>query len=164
MTAQGLEAIALGADAAGAPTGNWRLWARIRAAGSLLRPGMVVLTMVVAAFLLAMILVLQLQLQAARIATVNELERELAQLQRVRSALLVEAATASDLPRIQQRAVELMMHPAEPTVITQSGPGSARRISPAPIWSDPAPPDVPHWRERFWHALMRWTGRGPADP
>lgn len=164
MTAQGLEVIALGADVAGAPTGIWGLRARIRAAGSLLRPGMVVLTLVVAAFLLAMILVLQLQLQAARIATVNELERELAQLQRVRSALLVEAATASDLPRIQQRAAELMMHPAEPTVITQPRPGSARRLSPAPAWSDPVPPDVPHWRERFWHALMRWTGRGPAEP
>lgn len=164
MNARGLDAIGLGADRPAAPGGVSGLWARFRAAGTFPRPGVVVLTLVVAAFLLAMLLVLQLQLQAARIATVNELERELAQLQRVRSALLVEAATESDLPQIQRRASELGMHQAESAAAARPLPRGSHWIGPPPGWSDPAPPELPHWRERFWHALMRWTGRGPAAP
>ncbi len=162
MTAQGIDAIAFGADRAGAANGVSGLWTRVRAAGTLPRPGVVVLTLVTAAFLIAMILVLQLQLQATRIATVNELERELSQLQRVRSALLVEAATASNLPRIQRRAGELGMQPAEAGAVFSPPPRAVPWVAPPPTWSDPAPPDAPHWRERFWHALLLWTGRSPA--
>lgn len=162
MNARGTDFIALGADGSGTSAGISGLWTRIRSAGTLPRPGVVVLTLVAAAFLVTMILVLQLQLQATRIATVNELERELSQLQRVRSALLVEAATASNLPRIEQRAGELGMHPAETTAITSPPARGSSRVGPAPTWSDPVPPDIPHWRDRFWHALLRWTGRGPS--
>lgn len=159
-----MDLIALGTEGSGTFAGISGLWARIRSTGTLPGPGVVVLTLVAAAFLVAMILVLQLQLQAARIATVNELERELAQLQRVRSALLVEAATASNLPRIQQRAGRLGMHPAEPAAVISTPPRGDIRIGPSPAWSDPAPPDVPHWRDRFWDALLRWTGRSPSGP
>ena len=159
-----MDLIALGSPGTSTSAGDSSLWARFRAAGTLPRPGVVVLTLVAAAFLVAMILLLQLQLQAARIATVNELERELTQLQRVRSALLVEAATASNLPRIQQRAGELGMGPAEPIAITSLPPHGDIRIGPPPAWSDPAPPDIPHWRDRFWNALLRSTGRITAGP
>ena len=162
MNAQGLEGIGLGPERAAAAPRLFGLGPWIGAAGNLPRPGVVLLTLVAAAFLVAMILVLQLQLQASRIATVNELERELAQLQRVRSALLVEAATSSDLPQIQQRAGELGMRPAEATTIDAPLPPGGPWISPPPAWSDPAPPVIPNWRERFWHALLRWTGRSPA--
>ncbi|MDE2936142.1 MAG: cell division protein FtsL [Chloroflexota bacterium] len=163
MNVQGTDFIALGdAGSSGKSAGFTGLWARIRSAGTLPRPGVVVLTLVAAAFLVTMILVLQLQLQAARIATVNELERELSQLQRVRSALLVESATASNLPRIEQRAGELGMHPAEPAATISPPTRSRSRVGPSPTWSDPAPPEIPHWRDRFWHALLRWTGRSPS--
>ncbi len=157
-----MELLALGGERTGTAGGFSGLWARIRSTGTLPRPGVVVLTLVAAAFLVAMILVLQLQLQAARIATVNELERELFQLQRVHSALLVEAATASNLPRIEQRAGELGMLPAEPTAATSPRSRGVARVGPPPAWSDPVPPEIPHWRERFWQALLRWTGRSPA--
>ena len=146
--------------AAAADVAGW--WSRIRTAGTILRPSVVVLTLVMAAFLLAMLLVLQLQMQAARIATVNELERELAQLQRMRSALLVEVATASDLPRIQQRAVELGLQPSEPAAAYELGSSDGLRNAVPSAWTEPLPPQIPHWRERLWDAVLRWAGRGPA--
>ncbi len=160
LTAQRLGALPLGATRTGPIRAAAGWWVGIRAAGALPRPGAIFLALVVAAFLLAMVLVLQLQLQAARIASVNELERELAQLQRVQSALQAEAATASDLPHIQARALEIGMQPVEPAAIYRLPGAGGRSLAPPAEWAEHPPPALPDWRERFWQSLLRSIGRG----
>ena len=113
-----------------------------------------------AAFLLAMLLVLQLQLQAGRVAAVNELERELAQLQRVRSALRAEAATESDLPDIRTRALQMGLQPAQPSGAYVLPAAGERWAAPSPEWVEPLPPELPDWHERFWLGLRQLAGHG----
>ena len=139
--------------------------APIKALGLSLGPGAVLLAFLVAAFLVAMLLVLQLQLQARRIATVNELERELNDAQRANAVLVTRAAAASNLPAIESRALAIGMTAAGEV------PGVAAldvvRVLPpsTPDWSNPPPPALPPWPERAWRVVSSWfhPAQSPSD-
>ncbi len=127
------------------------LLGKIRATGLRLGPGPAFLAGLLAAFLLAMFLVLQIQLQAQRIATVDELERDLARAQGVQLALTAKAATASNLIEIERRALELgMAEPAAEIVTVIANPPPVHFSD--PIWQDPAPPTLPKWHQRIWQS------------
>ena len=145
-----------GARIAG-PTGSVRtrrlavLLGKIRATGLRLGPGPAFLAGLLATFLLAMFLVLQIQLQAQRIATVDELERDLARAQNVQLGLTAKAATASNLIEIEQRALELgMVEPTAESVTIIANPPPVGFSDPE--WRDPAPPTLTKWHQRIWQS------------